>query len=180
MAKWLTLLKHELLCAATYSTLGLIDALLGWGRLGRTVRPMALRLLGFNIGKGTQIGKHVYMHSAFSSITIGHHCFINQQVYFDAPNPITVGNYCLIGHGTRLVASTHTLTTNFETLRPSIPAKPIVIEDHVWLGCNVIVLAGVTIGRGAVVAAGSVVTKSVAANTLVGGVPAKLIKTITQ
>jgi len=54
----------------------------------------------------------------------------------------------------------------------------VVIEDDVWLSARVIVLKGVTIGRGAVVAAGAVVTKDVAPHTLVGGVPAKLIRSL--
>ena len=54
---------------------------------------------------------------------------------------------------------------------------PIVIQDHVWLGMNVIVLKGVTIGEGAIVAAGSIVTKDVPPHCLVAGVPAKVVKT---
>jgi acetyltransferase-like isoleucine patch superfamily enzyme len=57
-------------------------------------------------------------------------------------------------------------------------AKPIHIGKRVWLGANVTVLQGVTIGENAIVAAGAVVTKDVPANTIVGGVPAKILKTI--
>lgn len=56
-------------------------------------------------------------------------------------------------------------------------SAPIVIGDHVWIGMNVIVLKGVTIGEGAVVSAGSVVTKDVPPHSLVAGVPAKVVKT---
>ena len=58
----------------------------------------------------------------------------------------------------------------------SVQSAPVIIEDRVWIGCNVIVLAGVTIGRGSIIAAGSVVTKSVPPGMLVAGNPAKEIR----
>jgi acetyltransferase-like isoleucine patch superfamily enzyme len=64
----------------------------------------------------------------------------------------------------------HTITGN------EYENKPIVIEDNVWIGCNVIILKGVTIGAGSIVAAGSIVTKNVPADSIVAGNPAKVIK----
>ena len=72
----------------------------------------------------------------------------------------------------------------YEKIKPENRAdmhpKPIHIEGKVWLGSNVTVLPGVTIGEGAIVAAGAVVTKDVESNTIVGGVPAKIIKRISD
>ena len=61
-----------------------------------------------------------------------------------------------------------------------ISTKPVVIGDDVWIGANAVILPGVTIGRHCVVAAGAVVTKDVPDNTVVAGVPAKVIKTLTS
>jgi acetyltransferase-like isoleucine patch superfamily enzyme len=67
------------------------------------------------------------------------------------------------------------LTTN---VKGNVDTAPIIIEDHVWISFNVIVFKGVTIGKGAIIAAGSVVTKDVAPFTLMAGNPAKPVKTL--
>ena len=72
-----------------------------------------------------------------------------------------------------------TLNHGFEASdRSTLYPKPITIKDNVWIGANVTILPGVTIGENAIIAAGAVVNKDVAANTIVGGVPAKYIKSI--
>jgi acetyltransferase-like isoleucine patch superfamily enzyme len=87
-----------------------------------------------------------------------------------------------IGHGV-FIADNVTIrdADNHQMLgRQHVTAQPITIEDHVWIGMNVTILKGVCIGRGAVVAAGAVVTRDVPAASLVGGVPAKVIRTDIQ
>jgi len=90
---------------------------------------------------------------------------------------VTIGDRTLVGFRTFIVSDNHTV--------PPRPARifdaghtprPVVIERDVWIGANCTILPGVTIGEGAVVAAGSVVTKSVSAFTVVGGVPARVIR----
>jgi len=76
------------------------------------------------------------------------------------------------------VLGTAAIQSSGATRRQSMSYAPIHIGKNVWIGANATVLAGVTIGDGAVVAAGAVVTKDVAPNTVVGGVPAKLIKAL--
>ena len=96
----------------------------------------------------------------FSSVSIGHNVVISERVVIrDADNHTVWEQGALID----------------KEARPK--AIPIVIEDHVWVGMNVIILKGVTIGEGAIIAAGSVVNKDVPAHCLVGGVPAKVLKT---
>lgn len=87
----------------------------------------------------------------------------------------TTDEGALIGHNVVLATINHDLDP---AKRQSMSYAPIHIGKNVWIGANATVLAGVTIGDGAVVAAGAVVTKDVTPNTVVGGVPAKVIKVI--
>lgn len=109
------------------------------------------------------------------NITFGKDVFLNSGCHFQDQGGITIGDGCLIGHNVVLVTINHDLMP--ENNRKNHYA-PIHIENHVWIGSNATVLPGVTIGDWAVVAAGAVVTKDVPERTVVGGVPAKVIKTI--
>lgn len=86
-----------------------------------------------------------------------------------------MGDNALIGHQVVLATLNHDLAPE---KRASMQAAPIVIGKDAWIGSHATVLAGVTVGDGAVVAAGAVVTKDVPPRTVVGGVPAKIIKTV--
>ena len=94
---------------------------------------------------------------------------------FQDQGGITIDEGALIGHNVVLATINHDLDP---AKRQSMIYAPIHIGKNVWIGANATVLAGVTIGDGAVVAAGAVVTKDVEPNTIVGGVPAKVIKKI--
>lgn len=101
--------------------------------------------------------------------------FINMGCKFQDQGGIFIDEGALIGHNVVLATLNHDLDPE---KRQSMNYAPIRIGKNVWIGANATVLAGVTIGNGAIVAAGAVVTKDVEANTVVGGVPAKLIKRI--
>nr|WP_197411258.1 acyltransferase [Colwellia sp. TT2012] len=124
-------------------------------------------------GNPAMIGGGVYIAKG-KKVTFGSGCRINENVYLEQ---VTIGNDVLIAPNVSLLSRMH----EFE--RTDIPMslqgyraeKAVVIEDDVWLGRNVTVLPGVTIGKGAIVAAGAVVTKDVAEFSIVGGVPAKII-----
>ena len=88
---------------------------------------------------------------------------------------ITIEDNVLIGPKVNLITENHPLDP---TDRRALICKPIVIKRNAWIGAAATILPGVTIGENAVVAAGAVVSKDVPANTIVGGVPAKIIKTI--
>lgn len=107
--------------------------------------------------------------------------YINTHVSIDCFDKIKIGHNVAIAKGVTIRDSdNHQIVS--QTIDQQSPEKnpvthsPIIIGDHVWIGINSLILAGVTIGDNAVIAAGSVVTKDVPANTLVGGVPAKTLK----
>ena len=111
------------------------------------------------------------------NITIGRDVFINSGCHFQDQGGITIGDGSLIGHNVVLATINHDLSPLNNRENHYVP---IVIEDHVWVGSNATILPGVTIGRWAVVAAGAVVTKDVGEFTVVGGVPAKEIRKVSQ
>ncbi|QQO11393.1 sugar O-acetyltransferase [Breznakiella homolactica] len=113
-----------------------------------------------DFGKNTAVGKNV---------------FINKGCSFQDQGGITIGDGSQIGHNVVLATLNHGITP--ETRHITYPA-PIRIGRNVWIGANAVITSGVTIGENAVIAAGAVVTKDVPANVIVGGVPARIIKTI--
>lgn len=111
------------------------------------------------------------------NIHIGDNVFINAGCKFQDQGGIYIDDGALIGHGVVLATLDHDLDP---AKRQQLHPAPIRIGKRVWIGANTTVCKGVTIGDNAVVAAGAVVTKDVEANTIVGGVPAKLIKRINE
>lgn len=111
------------------------------------------------------------------NIQVGKRVFINMGCKFQDQGGIVIGDDTLIGHNVVLATLNHEMSP--EDRGTMIPA-PIHIGSRVWIGANATVLPGVTVGDGAVIAAGAVVTKDVSRNTVVGGIPARVIRTIKE
>ena len=111
------------------------------------------------------------------NIQVGKRVFINMGCKFQDQGGIVIGDDTLIGHNVVLATLNHEMSP--EDRGTMIPA-PIHIGSRVWIGANATVLPGVTVGDGAVIAAGAVVTKDVPRNTVVGGSPARVIRTIKE
>jgi len=129
---------------------------------GKQLDASTTILTPFNINLGlfTRIGKNV---------------FINHDCTFLDIGGITIEDDVLIGPKVSVITESHPLNPSE---RNSLLVKPVVIKRNAWIGVGAIILPGVTIGENAVVAAGAVVSKDVPANTVVAGVPAKVVKTI--
>ncbi|WP_299021142.1 sugar O-acetyltransferase [uncultured Photobacterium sp.] len=109
------------------------------------------------------------------TIHIGNNTFLNMGVTMLDNTEIRIGNNVLIGPNAQFYTPTHSID-HLSRRRWETTCKPITIENDVWLGGQVVICQGVTIGARSVVAANSVVTRDVPSDTLVGGSPAKLIK----
>ncbi len=103
--------------------------------------------------------------------------YINRFTTLDAHERLEVGRNCLIGPGCFITDANHGLAAGVPPAKQHCEPKPTILEDEVWLGAKVVVLAGVRIGKGAVVGAGAVVTKNVEPFQIVAGVPARVIGT---
>ena len=111
------------------------------------------------------------------NIHVGKNVFINMGCKFQDQGGIFIGDGVLIGHNVVLATLNHAKSPcDRSTMLPA----PIHIGKNVWIGANATVLPGVTIGDGAIVAAGAVVNRDVPENTVVGGVPAKVIKHLSE
>ena len=132
-------------------------------KIGRGARIYGVKNL--ILGNDVSIGERATIMCTRAKVKIGDHVMTGPNV------TIITG-----GHRTDLVGRYMTTVTNAEK-RPE-DDRDIIFEGDNWIGANATILRGVTVGRGAIIAAGAVVTKDVPANTVVGGVPARVIKTI--
>ena len=114
-------------------------------------------------------------------VTIGDNCLINHNNIIQAGKTplgsITIGNYVHTGANVVMLGFNHGFyTRDIPTKQQDYFEAPIIIEDDVWIGTGVIILPGVTIGKGAIIASNAVVNRNVPAYSVVGGVPARIIK----
>jgi maltose O-acetyltransferase len=141
---------------------------------GNGTRTALLRRIGLSIGEGTVVAGSVRIigpGDVRRFLSIGERCTISGDLYVDLSAPVRIGKNVGIGHGVRFVTGDHDIGPSERRLG-DVHGRPITVEDGAWLAAGVTVLPGVRIGRGAVVAAGSVVTRDVEDDTLVAGVPA--------
>jgi acetyltransferase-like isoleucine patch superfamily enzyme len=135
------------------------------------------RVLGVQIGQGSAIFLHCFIwnsgpsHMRRGALRIGANCRINRNCCLDARGSLSIGNNVSISPDVTIL----TLQHFYDDPTFADDPRPVVVEDHVWIGTRAMIMPGVTIGRGAVVAAGAVVTKDVADLEIVGGVPARPI-----
>lgn len=140
------------------------------------VRGLLSELFGYRVPESLRVFPPFYTDFG-RNITVGRDVFINACCHFQDHGGVTIGDGCQIGHNVVFATLNHGLSP--EDRQNTYPA-PIVLGRNVWVGSNATILQGVTIGDNAVIAAGAVVTKDVEPATIVGGVPAKVIRRIGQ
>lgn len=149
------------------------------GAAGR-LRSRLLRTTGLAVGDRTLLTSSLTViggRGSWGRLTIGTDCYVNQDCVFDATESITIGDHVALGHGVLITTSSH-LIGHGGRRAGLLKPEPVRIGHGAWLASRVVVLPGVEIGDGAVVCAGAVVTRSVAPHTMVGGVPARFIRTL--
>ena len=178
----------------------LANRILGaWPAISRRVRRTSLKVMGaklgrchlkrisiprnpwdIEIGDGTYIDDHTVLLSTGEPrderrIVIGQTCGFNRFTIIDASESIRIGNYVRVGPNCYITDHDHGFRRDEKVCRQPLTSSPVEIHDDVWIGAGAIVLKGVTIGEGAVVAAGAVVTKPIDPWAVVAGIPAKQI-----
>jgi acetyltransferase-like isoleucine patch superfamily enzyme len=173
---------------------GTLHKALAWVKFKMTVMKYATKRIKFNspvnislnanliVGTGdivfkgyVEIERHAVVNAFCGHIEVGEGTYIGIGTTIFGEGNVTLGNYVLLGPGIRILSSKREYAKDKLIMQqPEIP-KPTVIEDDVWIGANAVLL-GVTIGRGAIIGAGSIVVKDVPPYAIVGGNPAKIIK----
>lgn len=130
-----------------------------------------------NAGSNLRLGENIKFANP-GNISIGNNCYLGDGVQLYAwKERITIGNQVLVAAGARMITRKHGFADiDLPMAEQGYTHAPIVIENDVWIGFGAIILPGVTIGQGSIVGAGAVVTKSVEPFSVVGGVPARLIR----
>lgn len=166
---------HQFMSAASFEVMELTYKLSASHDLGE-IQELFAQITGKPVNRTFALFPPFYTDFG-KNITVEDGVFINSGCHFQDQGGITIGEGSLIGHNVVLATLNHDMDPEH---RKDLHPAPIKIGKHVWISSNATVCPGVTIGDGAVVAAGAVVTKDVPANAVVGGVPAKMIRYITK
>jgi acetyltransferase-like isoleucine patch superfamily enzyme len=131
----------------------------------------------FEIGDGVFIGAQAFIQGRFDGLTkIGNHVWIGPQAYFDARNLI-LEDYVGWGPGAKVLGSAHTgLPIDQPIIETDLEIRPVRVEAWADIGTGAVLLPGVTVGKGAIVGAGAVVTRDVPPFAIVAGMPAKFLR----
>jgi acetyltransferase-like isoleucine patch superfamily enzyme len=161
-----------------------------WQLGGKAKTPFSVRLRGraqlsgcgeVVLGEGVSFDGTIVpvelVTYASGRIEIGSHTYINYGSSIAARASVKIGSHCLLGHYTFVMDNDqHDIVRHMELPQ----SKPVIIEDHVWIGSKAVILPGVHIGSRAVIGAGSIVTKDVPARCVAAGNPARVLRQLTE
>ena len=165
---------HRIMFRMSQNALRITAEINGSYREPEELRRLISELIGKPVDEG--FGLFPPFHTDCGrNISIGRRTFINMGCTFQDWGGITIGDDCLIGHNCTICTVNHESSPES---RGDMTCTPVVIGNRVWIGADATILPGVMVGDGAIVGAGSVVTKSVPPRHVVAGIPARIIKRI--
>lgn len=141
-----------------------------------------LKKYGAKIGKNVEIHVPLIIHNAkedFANLEIGDDAYLGRDVFLDITNKITIGARAVISMRVTLLTHFDAGKSNIRSVLPPVTA-PLLVEDDAYIGAGAIVKGGVIVGKKSLVAAMSFVNKNVTENTVVGGVPAQVIRNLEK
>lgn len=176
-----------------YNFLGLISLFINFcytrivfGKAFLVRRPLYIRVIGrVTTGRGLMVGPAsiIDVLAKDAVLSFGHNVKINHRFHVGVISRIEIGNNVLIGSNVTIIDHNHGLYDGIEQSHPcQVPvdrllhSQPIIIGERVWIADNVVIMPGVEVGNGSVIGAGAIVTSNVPPNSMVAGVPAKIIK----
>ena len=148
------------------------------GRIGLLLRYIFLKNTAQAVGINVSVQPGVYLLN-IGKLRIGDNVSIHPMCYLDAEGGIEIANDVSIAHGSSILSANHSWDNPGVSIKYNkVKFAKVTIHNDVWIGCGVRILAGVQVGSRSVIAAGSIVNKNVESNTIVAGVPAKIVKSI--
>jgi maltose O-acetyltransferase len=177
LRKWLRVAGEELAVDPRRIAAGAVSGAFPQNSFSR-VRTALLRALGVRIGAGSLFAGAVRITGSgpvHDLLSVGPGCYITGPLRIDLSAPVHIGARVYMGYDVVLMTVDHELGEDAQRCGSRV-YRPISIDDGVWIASRVVILPGVRLGSGSVVAAGAVVTRDVPPNTLVGGVPARAVR----
>lgn len=165
---------HEVMHRVSQDALRITGELNGGYQEPARVRELLAQLTGGPVHESVTLFPPLYSDFG-KNITLGERIFINSGCSFQDQGGVTIGDDCLIGHNTVFATLNHDLDPS---RRADMHPSPVVIGRNVWIGSNVTILPGVSIGDDAVVAAASVVTKDIPEQSITVGSPARVVRSV--
>lgn len=160
----------------TYETIMMLLFSLPRYRILNAIKSLFLKLNGAVIGKRVVFYPGVWIAPG-RNLEVGDDVDFAINVVIESAGGVTIGARTLIGHGTKIISGNHGIPAGRQRITEAKSMRcPVIIGQDAWIGANSVILPGRTIGEGAVVGAGSIVTKDVDPFTVVAGNPARLIR----
>jgi len=145
------------------------------GTIGERLNRFLVRRIFRKCGRNVNIRPRVYFGSG-RNLSMGDDSMLGQNSIIGSTAEVIIGNDVMMGPEVLIYTSNHGMEPGIPMRRQPLQCAPVCVGNDVWIGARCIILPGITIGDGAVLAAGAVVTADVPANAVVGGVPAKVLK----